>query len=261
MNKSVKSLLTLFFLSIFTVIVFFTMSGYEKDCDTNLVFHDEFNGSSLDKTKWSTEYPSGNGGEQQYYGPNAFEVADGVLSINAVKEASHGYPYTSGIITTQNTFAQQYGYFVMRAKLPYGQGFWPAFWLLPVSKNYPVEIDVFELLGHEPKTIHMTNHWRGPDGSHQTTSLVYTGETDFTAGYHTYAIEWTPTEIDWYIDGELQAQTDQAVPSEPLFLLANLAVGGKWPGNPDLTTHFPGVMQIDYIRIYSLGCYPENAMK
>lgn len=248
-------------LSILTVIVMITMSGYVDSCTSNLVFHDEFNGSSIDAAKWSTEYPSGNGGEQQYYGPNAFRVENGILSIYARKEASHGYPYTSGIITTRNTFSRKYGTFVMRARLPRGKGYWPAFWLLPVTKNYPVEIDVFELLGDRPHVVHMANHWRGPDGSHEVTKLAHTSEKDFSAGFHTYAVEWTPTEIKWYVDGELQFQTVQAVPSEPLFLLANLAVGGNWPGYPDKTTRFPGVMQIDYIRVYEPGCFPSTALK
>jgi beta-glucanase (GH16 family) len=224
-------------------------------------FEDEFTGRSLDTTKWSTEYPSGNSGEQQYYAPTIFRVNDGILSIYAENKTSHGYPYTSGIITTQRTFAQKYGYFVIRAKLPSGQGFWPAFWLLPVSKNYPVEIDVFELLGNDPHTIHMTNHWRDEKGSHQKSKLAYTSEIDFSAGFHTFAIDWNQTELKWYIDGVLRYKVDQGVPSEPLFLLVNLAVGGNWPGNPDETTRFPGVMQVDYVRVYKPGCYPRDMAK
>jgi beta-glucanase (GH16 family) len=225
------------------------------------VFRDEFDGTTLDTSKWSTAYPSGNGGEQQYYAPDAFQVNDGMLSIFAQKKASHGYSYTSGIITTQRSFAQAYGYFVVRAKLPRGQGYWPAFWLLPVSKNYPIEIDVFEVLGHDPRTIHMTNHWRDQEGSHRKSKLAYTGETDFSAGFHTFALDWTPTYIKWYVDGALRYEVDQGIPGESLFLLVNLAVGGNWPGDPDQTTIFPGLMQIDYVRVYKSGCYPPGVAK
>lgn len=254
-------LLILLCMSIFTVGAFFIGTEPGNNCLFGPVFRDEFDGDSLDATRWSTDYSSGGGGEQQYYAPDAFRMRDGVLSIYAEKKASQGYPYTSGIITTQRTFAQKYGYFLIRAKLPRGQGFWPAFWLLSVSKHYPAEVDVFELLGHDPFTLHMTNHWRDEDGTRRKNKLAFTSESDFSSEFHTFAIDWTQEELKWYVDGILRFSADQGVPSEPLFMLINLAVGGNWPGNPDETTQFPGVMQVDYVRVYNPGCYPPSVSK
>src|SRR4030065_2742641 len=95
-----------------------------RGCKYQLTFHDEFNGTNLDPTKWNVQYPSGNGGEQQFYTPEAISLQDGVLKITAEKRSMQGYPFTSGIITTKGTFSQQYGIFSMRAKLPNGKGFW-----------------------------------------------------------------------------------------------------------------------------------------
>lgn len=260
MKKFVSLATAILCMGILALMVFSLITSYGNGCLFGPVFQDEFDGALLNSAKWSMAYPSGNNGEQQYYAPNVFNIDDGILSIYADQKPAHGYQYSSGIITTQNTFAQKYGYFVIRAKLPRGKGFWPAFWLLPVSRNYPIEIDVFELLGNEPGTIHMANHWQDQNGAHQVTKLAYISDIDFSAGFHTFALEWGPTELKWYIDDILRFQTDQSVPSEHLFLLANLAVGGDWPGHPDETTQFPGVMQIDYIRVYKPGCYLKSIL-
>jgi len=130
-----------------------------------------------------------------------------------------------------------------------------------VSRNYPIEIDVLELLGHDPLTIHMANHWRNQDDSHQASKSVFTNDLDFSAGFHTFAIDWSPAEIKWYIDRELRFRVDEAILSEPLFLLVNLTAGGDWPGYPDTTTQFPGVMQIDYVRVYKPDCHPPDSQE
>jgi beta-glucanase (GH16 family) len=164
-----------------------------------------------------------------------------------------GYPYTSGIITTQETFAQQYGLFTIRVKLPKGQGFWPAFWMLPVKPDYPTEIDVFEMLGGDSTKIYMSNHWKDATGENQKSTISFQGP-DFSAGFHTFSLLWSPNLLIWYVDGVEQNRTDQGVPNQPMFLLVNLAVGGQWPGNPDQTTVFPNSMQIDYIRVFKYLC-------
>jgi beta-glucanase (GH16 family) len=233
--------------------VYAKTSASYRGCEYLLTFHDEFNGTNLDTTKWNSQYPSGNGGEQQFYTPDAITLQDGILKIAAEKHAMQGYPYTSGIITTQGTFSQQYGFFSMRAKLPKGQGFWPAFWMLPAKPAYPAEIDVFEMLGGNPSTIYMSNHWKGADQDHQKNIISYQGP-DFSLDFHTYSLLWNPAELIWYVDGVEQYRTSEGIPSMPMFLLANLAVGGNWPGNPDETTSFPSSMEIDYIRAYKYQC-------
>jgi beta-glucanase (GH16 family) len=229
--------------------------AYYYSCGYELSFTDDFNGTSLDITKWSTQYPSGNSGEQQFYAPDAFTVHDGILKITAEKRAMQGYSYTSGIITTQGTFSQKYGLFTIRAKLPKGQGFWPAFWMLPIQPNYPTEIDVFEMLGGDPNTIYMSTHWRGADQSHQKYIKSYQG-SDFSSDFHTFSLLWSSTGIIWYVDNVEQFRMSDGVPKIPLFLLVNLAVGGQWPGNPDITTPFPNSMEIDYMHVYQYQCHP-----
>jgi beta-glucanase (GH16 family) len=175
------------------------------------------------------------------------------LRIEARPRAMEGYPYTSGIITTQKGFNQQYGYFEIRARLPAGQGLWPAFWLLPATPNVPWEIDVFELHGHLPDNIYMANHWLDGNGEHDWVTRRYRGP-DFTADFHTFAVEWNADEIIWYVDDVPRGRTRNGVPAQPMFLLANLAVGGTWPGFPDETTPFPSSMEIDYIRVWRKVC-------
>jgi beta-glucanase (GH16 family) len=227
-------------------------------CRWQLTFNDEFKGSRLDTTRWSTEYPSGSNGEMQFYAPDAFRVSDGILQIEARPRPMEGYPYTSGIIITRETFSQQYGFFEIRARLPAGQGLWPAFWILPATPNVPWEIDVFELHGHLPNNVFMAHHWLDGNGEHGRETQRFSGP-DFTQGFHTFAVEWNAEEIVWYVDGVARARTREGVPAQPMFLLANMAVGGNWPGFPDETTPFPSYMEIDYIRVWKQVCRDSGA--
>jgi beta-glucanase (GH16 family) len=132
--------------------------------------------------------------------------------------------------------------------MPKGKSLWPAFWLLPVDQEWPPEIDVFEVLGHKTHTVYMTNHW-GTKPKYMSSQQGYSGP-DFAKKFHRFAIEWNPGEIIWTIDGVERFRSKQGVPAEPMYLLANLAVGGEWPGNPDASTPFPSYLEIDYIRVY-----------
>jgi beta-glucanase (GH16 family) len=218
-----------------------------------LTFAEDFNGTSIDPTKWNTFYYPNivNTGhnELQAYTPSALTVQNGVLRIRADKQALGGLNYTSGIIQSRDKFAQLFGYFEMRARLPKGSGLWSSFWMLPQSHNWPPEIDIMENLGHEPTTIYMTNHWTDSAGTNPFHTSYVTGP-DYSLDYHTYAVLWAPGQIIWYIDGIESARTTQHVASEPMYLLANLAVGGDWPGNPDANTSFPSFYDIDYIHVY-----------
>jgi beta-glucanase (GH16 family) len=185
----------------------------------------------------------------QAYADDAFEMRGGVLRIKAEKRELDGMDYTSGLIETDYMFSQAFGYFEIRAKLPKGQGYWPAFWLLQ-EEIFSHEIDVFEAHGHKPDTVYLSNHWTDQDGSPKFYTYEYTGP-DFTAGFHTFGIEWTQEEIIWYVDGVERYRTGEGVPQEPMYVIVNLAVGGDWPGMPDETTPFPGVLLVDYVRIYT----------
>ena len=227
-----------------------------KKAGYTITFSDEFKGDKLNPKKWIDSYPFGarthNNGEQEYYAPDGVLVENESLRFKAEKREMGGMPYTSGMATTFGKFAQRYGWFEIRAKMPKGKGMWPAFWLLPEDgKSWPPEIDILEILGHEPSKVHMTNHWRIDTGTHHEGKGVDFTGPDFTTGYHTYALQWTPEEMVWYIDGIERYATRQHVPQEPMYVLLNLAVGGDWPGNPDDTTPFPSYMDTDYIRVYA----------
>lgn len=237
-------------------------------------FTDNFDSLSLDTAAtdgtWKTSYYTGlhtlsQHNELQYYldpheagsgsralGVNPFSIADGVLTIRAAPaaEAIRPYiddlPYTSGIITTETSFAQTYGYFEMRAQLPAGQGLWPAFWLLPADRTWPPEIDIMEMIGSVPTVLNTTAI--APGAIHNRSITV----ADMTAGFHTYGLDWTAQKIAWYFDGQKVFEIDTpASMHKPMYMLANLAVGGDWPGAPDASTAFPADYRIDYIRAWS----------
>jgi beta-glucanase (GH16 family) len=217
-----------------------------------LTFHDEFDGTQLDRSKWDDKYWDGrthSNNELEYYAPDGYEVAGSRLRLKGERRLMAGHDYTSGMISSFGHFAQQYGYFEIRAKFPKGKGFWPAFWLLPANKHWPPEIDILEILGHEPTKVYFTNHWLDAAGVHRQHVQSFTGP-DLSADYHTFAIDWEPGAITWYLDGAERAHSTAGVPAEPMYVIANLAVGGDWPGNPDAATPFPGFMDIDYIRVY-----------
>jgi beta-glucanase (GH16 family) len=229
----------------------------EKD-GWSLTFHDEFDGTRLDTQKWADHYYHGRthaNNELEYYAPDGYRVGDGMLRFIAkpvpAKERSgtEGKPYTSGMIEGSGKFAQKYGWFEIRTRIPKGKGYWPAFWLLPVAREWPPEIDILEILGHEPATIYFTTHWRDAQRKHAEDGHKWKGP-DFSADFHTFAVDWEPGLIIWYVDGIERARTEKGVPSEPMYIIANLAVGGDWPGKPDQATVFPGYMDIDYVRVY-----------
>ena len=226
--------------SSFLLLLPSTGSNLGSGCSWVITFNDHFDAKNLDTTRWSTQYPSGNNGEMQYYGLDAFSMGNSILNIYAKAIPSHGYSYTSGIIITRDNFSQQFGRFEIRAKLPKGKGFWPAFWLLPVTPHYPYEIDAFEMLGDKPNVLYMTYHWKDSNGNPTSKGFAFNSTVDYSTGFHTFMVEWDPSKIVWYVDGVQRFRMDNNTPQEPMFMLINLAVGGHWPGNPDATTKFPG---------------------
>jgi beta-glucanase (GH16 family) len=218
-----------------------------------VVFHDEFDGAELDTTKWDTVPRWGRvdpkENELQYYADDAFELVNGILRIKAEKRSMGGRKYTSGLIESSYKFTQAYGKFEIRAKAPKGQGFWSGFWLVP-EQTWPPEIDVFEYLGRQPDTIYMSQHWNDASGIHKHITRAY-ADADFSQKFHIYTVIWKPTEITWYIDGVERFKSEKNIPTEQMFITTNLAVGGKWPENPDSSTSFPSYLDIDYIRVYN----------
>jgi len=241
-----------------------------------LVWSDEFNlpdGSSPDASKWNL-VTGGNGfgnAELESYTnrPQNAEIQNGNLVITALKESYTGadmvsHDYTSARLNSSNKFAQAYGRFEARIKIPYGQGMWPAFWLLGSdlsTKAWPTcgEIDIMENIGREPSTVHGTIHGPGYSGGKGIGSpFSFPDGRKFADDFHVYAVEWSPNQIKFFVDNNLYATRTPAdlpagakwVYDHPFFILLNLAVGGKWPGNPDATTVFPQQMLVDYVRVY-----------
>ncbi len=238
-----------------------------------MVWSDEFNGtdgSSPDSSKWSYDTGAGGWGNQEleYYTNRTVNVQQkgGNLVITAQKESYQGSSYTSARIKTQGLYDHGYGKFEARIKIPYGQGIWPAFWMLGndiTSVGWPTcgEIDIMENIGKEPSTVHGTIHGPGYSGANGIGSAysLPSGQK-FSDDFHIYSIEWEPTEIRFYVDGNLYAtRSPSEIPSgdkwvydHNFFIILNVAVGGGWPGNPDTTTVFPQQMLVDYVRVYEM---------
>jgi len=237
----------------------------------SLVWSDEFNGpdgAAVDSSKWTAEVGGGGWGnnELEYYTArtdNAYQ-SGGSLVIRAIKETYLTRDYTSARLITRNKFSATYGRFEARIKIPYGQGIWPAFWMLGSnidSVSWPQcgEVDIMENIGKEPSMIHGTIHGPGySGGSGIGSSYSLSTNQRFADSFHTFAVEWEPNVIRFYCDGILYKTTTPAdlpvgktwVFNQPFFILMNVAVGGYWPGNPDGTTVFPQTMQVDYVRVY-----------
>lgn len=232
-----------------------------------LAMSDEFEGSAVDTAVWGYDlgslYSGWGNNELEYYTSrtcNAF-VSNGNLVIQAIRESYSGYEYTSARMLTKGKMSRQCGKVEARMKLPYGQGIWPAFWMMGDTGNWPAcgEIDVMEMIGGgdgRDNKSYGTGHW--DDGGHQmlggnTTPVAWPAK--LSDDYHVYGIEWDAANIKWFVDGALFYTLDitPAVRSEfhqPFYLILNLAVGGNWPGVPDGTTVFPQVMYVDWVRWY-----------
>ncbi len=241
-----------------------------------LSWSDEFNGtngSPVDASKWVTE-DGGNGwgnDELEYYTArpqNAYQQ-DGNLVIKVLQEKYTGADgvtrnYTSARLKTLGKFAQAYGRFEARIKIPRGQGIWPAFWMMgeDIDKaGWPKcgEIDVMENIGKEPALVHGTIHGPGYSGDKGIGApFSFTPPQVFADDFHVYAVEWEPNTIRFYVDQHLY-ETRKAsdlpvgtkwVYDHPFFMLLNVAVGGPWGGLPDASSVFPQIMLVDYVRVY-----------
>ena len=231
--------------------------------DMNLVWRDEFNASAISLDNWTFEIGRGNNGwgnqELQFYQRENASIIDGNLVIEA-RENSVGNTYTSSRMITENKFDFNHGRVDIRAALPKGQGIWPALWMLGSNfrqVGWPAcgEIDIMELLGHEPNKVHGTAHW--DQGGHTFQGGDTSKPTgDFNQEFHVFSIIWDETTIRWLIDDEqyyiqsISAPSKSELVNNNFFFIFNVAVGGLWPGNPDATTKFPQRMIVDYIRVF-----------
>lgn len=214
-------------------------------------FADEFEGSSIDLNKWVvTNEPGQFNNERQYYTPQNVTSASGRLTLKSEQRTIGGRAYASGKVTTLGKFGQQFGRFEMKAKLPKTQGIWPAFWMLPTAGQWPPEIDIMELLGHQPTTVYATNHWGVFPSAYSYNTSPFPGSIDYSTNYNTFAVEWDQGRLDFYVNGAKRATHTGGVPAEPFYMVLNTAVGGNWPGYPDATTVFPQTFDVEYVRAY-----------
>lgn len=244
-------------------------SGYQ------LVWYDEFDANSIDPANWNfetgdgTDYglpPGWGNDEKQIYtssSDNAYLTMDegnDVLAITALKNGADDY--SSAKLTSQGLQSFLFGRLDVRAKVPSGNGLWPALWML--GENRPIidwpgcgEIDVMEVLGKEPDIMYTTLHYVGDDnskGEKQKAHPLASG--NYSDDYHIYSIEWTPSKIQYLLDGtpiyEENIEANMKEFLRPFYFIMNLAVGGYWPGDPDPSTNFPATLYVDYVRYYSI---------
>lgn len=226
----------------------------------NLIWSDEFNTDGApDPSKWGYDLGGGGWGnnELEYYTNNAENavVQNGVLKITAIKESSNGYAYTSARLLTKNKFAFTYGRVEMRAMLPAGLGTWPALWMLGANVDttpWPAcgEIDIMEERGNELNKIYGTLHYPGHSGSNGNSAN--TTISNATTQFHIYALDWSPSAVKIYVDGQLfqtVANSGSLPFNHDFFVIFDLAMGGNFGGtvDPNFTS---ATMQVDYIRVY-----------
>jgi len=232
---------------------------------STLLFTDSFSRGYLDAQKWNVCHWWASDGctiasndELEWYLPSQVRVSSGHLHLVAERREATGadgrrYPFVSGMVSTgppyeseQPKFAFRYGRAEARMRLPAGRGLWPAFWLLPASRDSKPEIDVMENTGDEPGAISMHLH------VDEDTDL----RRDFTSrrlrsGWHRFGIDWQPNRLRWLVDGvERFRVTGGAVPRVPMYLVLNLAVGGDSPGPPSPSTRFPSSVLVDSVKVW-----------
>lgn len=271
-----------YFFKQFCVAVFILLLPFFKthaQCNT-LVWSDEFNGTTVDLTKWQSI--SGNGcpslcgfgnAEAQRYDPNQATIvkegSNSYLNIEAKYQPNSQFPdqpYASSKLTTEGKYALKYGRVEARMKLSNGQGAWPAFWMLPVNGNWPFtgEIDIMEAKHRNPKSVDGTIHYDG--GGYQFTGRSYSSPIDLSADFHVYAVEWGPNIIKWFVDDVLfhTATPNTTVNSgwpfndSNFYIILNLAVGSygtpytrvNGTGVEPIPADFPAKLQVDYVRVY-----------
>jgi beta-glucanase (GH16 family) len=242
-----------------------------------LIWSDEFDGPEIDESKWSYDLGDGcdigicgwGNNELQYYtndSENAY-ISSGNLVIEARKETPlylNQYQYTSTRMVTKNKGDFRYGRVDVRARLPIGQGLWPAIWMLPTDAVYggwprSGEIDIMEYVGSEPDRVFGTIHY-GHDYWRYTTE-GYTKEegANFHEEFHTYTLLWNEDCITMLVDGKRISgpfSRSTTLPTtwpfdQDFHMILNVAVGGNLPGNPTAATQFPQTMEVDYVRVFS----------
>jgi beta-glucanase (GH16 family) len=249
---------------------------------TQLVWFDEFDGSTLSRPKVPSANPTrpdtarwvqdvgGSGfgnNELQFYTNNRPEnarVENGLLIIETRKETWQNREYTSAKLRTKGKVQWKYGRFEVRAKLPAGRGTWPAIWMLsakePLVWPNDGEIDIMEHVGYDPGVVHGTVHTQAYNHVKKTQQGKQINIPDASTAFHTYAIDWTSEKIDFLVDGKTYftfdkqsygSRYEQWPFDQPFYLILNVAIGGNWGGQQGVDdTIFPQRMEVDWVRVY-----------
>lgn len=251
----------------------------------SLIWNDEFDGEKFTTADWNWEARRAGwtNNELQAYrdSRNNIFLRDGKLVLKAIKSVNeYGKTvYTSGKVQTLDKHNFLYGRVDVRAKMPAGQGLWPAIWMMPARDNYGAwprsgEVDIMEFLGHDVQTVYSNLHFGDPHADQQGVYTLPAGES-FAEDFHVFSMEWEPGEFRFYVDGEHYhtvndwysrvGNTERPYPApfnKEFYIQLNLAVGGNWPGNPDETTDFEKAeFEIDYVRLYQKAEYDTNVKK
>lgn len=246
-------------------IFFLTMYSAKLEAQNyQLVWADEFNNATIDRSVWNFE--TGPTFETLHYftdRPVNAQIVDGKLHIIALKESYQGFNYTAALLKTQNSFYWRFGRIEARIKLPRTTGFVPGFWMLPQDDRYGYwpwsgEIDIMEHPTNQDMIFGTCHTWQY---SYFTGSLKPAGGsiqiTDSETAFHIYAVEWTADKIDFFVDNQNYFTFNNEHSGfevwpfdQPFHILLAMSVGGGWVGSPDATTVFPGVMEVDYVRVY-----------
>jgi len=235
-------------------------------------FDEDFDEATLDASLWNTCHWWDDGGctiesndELQWYLPSQVSIEDGALHLTAEREDTTGlddevFPYRSGMVTTgppdydsEAKFAFTFGTLEARVRVPEGVGLWAALWLLPADKESRPEIDLLEVLGNDPSELLMHFHPEDRDEESLGSSYIMPDGRSFADGWRDVRLEWEPGHLRYFVDDlQVWEVTGDQVPDEPMYVVANLAVGGVYPGSPDDETVFPATYGIDYIRVRQL---------
>jgi beta-glucanase (GH16 family) len=262
----------------------FSEVAHAQQQPEQLIWSDEFNSatapSAPNAANWKFETGANGWGNQELetycsYGstqppcsaedPNAFVGKDGYLHIVARRD-SQGH-YTSARLVSLGLQSFQYGRMEARIKIPKGQGFWPAFWMLgdDISKvQWPAcgELDIMENIGKQPGIVHGSIHGTGFTGGIIGLRDTLPDDHAFGDAFHTFGLIWSPQKIQYYVDSPTNIYATFTPSSLPpgaiwpfddgkFFFILNLAIGGDWPGPPDATSKFPQEMLVDYVRVYA----------
>ena len=222
-----------------------------------LTFSEEFDGAELSYPKWVPHDPWGRerNREGQAYVPEAIAVQDGAARITAKRELARydgrQREFTSGMMTTQGSFAQTYGRFEIKCRAAAGRGLQSRFWLMPVPSGEIPSIDIYDVVGSAPGAALFGNWW-----GDEKTERSFTGSYDvgdLSTGFHVVGIEWDENRIVWTVDGKERFRSTNGIPHQPMYLAISLAVGGAQAKYPDQSAKFPATFEIDSVRVYQLA--------